>query len=264
MPAAALGLALGAAVLHAIWNLMIAASEDVHAATGLALVAGCVALTPVAVLTWRADADVAPFAVASSGCELAYFALLAHGYQRHDMSGIYPVARGSAPVLVLAWSAVAGHVPSAAQVGGVLAIGAGVVAVRGGRWRGAGAGLVVGVFIAAYTVIDSHGVGHASPFAYLELTLAGPAMLYAVAVRSRLRAAIGVRAALAGIFSVGAYGLVLAALQRAPAAAVAAVRESSVVIGVALAALVLRERVSRARAIGAVAVVVGIAIVALA
>ena len=102
MPTAALLLALAAAALHAFWNLIIARARDVEAATAVVLAVSIVLYAPVAVFTWDVKASVWPYAVASSVLELAYVALLATAYRRADLSVVYPIARGGAPVLVLA------------------------------------------------------------------------------------------------------------------------------------------------------------------
>jgi drug/metabolite transporter (DMT)-like permease len=117
------------------------------------------------------------------------------------------------------------------------------------------------VFIAGYTLVDNAGIEHADPIAYREIVLAGPALVYLVAVgRQRARRELRTSTVAIGLASFGAYVLVLAALRLASAAPVAAVRETSVVIATALAAFVLRERVSRLRMAGAVAVAGGVAL----
>lgn len=263
MTSTAFLLALAAAFVHASWNLLIARERDTHAATAVALLAGCFVLAPAAAILWRVDAAALPYAAASTMLELAYFALLAFAYERDELSAVYPLARGSAPVLVLVASAVAlGTLPSALATVGIVLVAGGVLAVRGARWRGAGLALGVGACLAAYTVIDKQGVRHANPLAYLELVLVLPTIVYTFALRERLLAAVRTAAPIAGIGTVGAYGLTLAALQLAPAAAVSAVRESSVVIGVILAALVLNEPVTRSRLIGAIIVAAGVAAIA--
>ena len=157
--------------------------------------------------------------------------MLALAYARDELSAAYPLARGSAPVLVLVGSAIAlGSSASALQVAGVAVVAAGVLALRGASWRGAGLALGVGACIAAYTIVDKQGVRHASPLAYLELVLVVPAIAYVVAMRRTLTPSLRSLAPLAGVGMVGAYGLTLAALRIAPPASVAAVRESSVVI----------------------------------
>jgi drug/metabolite transporter (DMT)-like permease len=272
MPTAALLLALAAACLHAFWNLLIARARDVEAATAVVLALSVLMYAPVAVLTWDVEASVWPFVVASAALELLYVVLLAAAYSRADLSVVYPVARGVAPVLVLvAGIAVLGYGTSRAEVGGVLLVALGVVLVRGLRveaGRGVVMGLAIAATIAAYTLVDSRGIRHADPFGYLELVMAGPALLYLAGViafrgAATVRAELTVPAVVAGAASLGAYALALAALEIASAASVAAVRETSVVIAVALAAPVLRERVGLPRLAGAVLVVGGVVLLSL-
>jgi drug/metabolite transporter (DMT)-like permease len=126
--------------------------------------------------------------------------------------------------------------------------------------------LAVATSIAGYTLVDQQGVRYADPITYVTLILVAPAIIAAFAVerrgpRGRLRAAVSPITVAGGAASITAYGLVLVALTQAPAASVAAVREVSVVIGVGLAALVLRERVGAARLLGSTVVAVGVALV---
>jgi uncharacterized membrane protein len=258
MSPTALALALSAAGLHATWNLLLARARDVEAAAAVALLAGVVAFAPVAAAAWDVEASAAPYIGGSAVLELVYFLLLAAAYSRAQLSVVYPVARGSAPVLVLLGALVLGHVPSGAEVGGVLLVSAGVLLVRGAGTR---RGLGIAAVIAAYTLVDNAGIEHAGPLAYLELVLAPVAVAVAVKVGpARLRAALTPAAVAAGIASFLAYTLALAALELAPAAPVAAVRETSVVVAVALAAPFLGERVRAARLAGAALVVAGVAL----
>jgi drug/metabolite transporter (DMT)-like permease len=249
-----------------------------HGATGpwtdvfaLALVVAEVVFAPVAVLTWDVHAGVWPFLAASGLLQLAYFVLLATAYRRAPMSVVYPVARGVAPVLVLAVGVlVLGRTTSWGQALGVCLVGAGVLLVRGVRRAdggGLGFGLAIAVCIAAYTLVDKRGVEHAGPIAYLELGMILPTVVYAAGVlrtkgRAAVRAEVTWSAAAAGVGTFAAYALVLAALQRASAASVAAVRETSVLIATVLAAGVLHERVGPGRVLGAALLVAGIAALA--
>jgi drug/metabolite transporter (DMT)-like permease len=257
-------------VLHAVWNLLLAGARDPEAAAAVALPVSAVICAPLAVIWWELDAAALPFLAASSALELAYFALLAASYRRAELSVVYPLARGLAPVLVLvAAVSLTGAGTSATQVLGVVLVGLGIVLVRGlRRGQGVGFGVAIACCIASYTVVDKHGLEHASPLAYLELITLFTGISYAagfVAIRGAapLRAAAGVRSIGAGLASFAAYGLVLAALQIASAASVAAVRETSVVVATGLAALVLREQVTRWRVAGAALVAAGVALLAL-
>ena len=268
MPLDALGLALGAAVLHALWNLLLARERDTEAATAVAVVSLVVLLALPAALTWRVEGVAVPYLLGSAALELVYVVLLAAAYRRFELSVVYPVARGMAPVLALVLTVlVMLSAPSGGEVAGVLAVAAGVLLVRGGlrtSAAGLGAGLVVAAVIAGYTVADRYGIRHANAAPYLLLVMLGPAAVYPLAVgRRRVVAALSPATVLVGAASASAYLLVLLALRLAGAPAVAAVRETSVVIATALAALVLRERVSAVRLAGAVLVAAGVAALAI-
>jgi drug/metabolite transporter (DMT)-like permease len=274
MPLSAFLLALAAAVVHAVWNLLTARAEQSQTATGVSLAIGALVFAPVAAVTWDVDAAVIPYAIASVALELCYFALLATAYQRGPLSVVYPVARGAAPVLVAGVSAlVLGVALSAWQILGVLVVAGGIVLVRGfdreTRAADLGLALATASAIAAYTLVDKAALEHADPLPYLELVIAPAAAIYlAVTVRvagvQAVRRAFGAQAAVAGVGMFAAYALTLAALQRADAAPVAAVRETSIVIAALLAAAFMHERVGRVRAGGAAVVFAGVVLLALA
>jgi drug/metabolite transporter (DMT)-like permease len=284
----ALALALGAAFLHALWNVLLAGSRDSVAATGALLLFGVLLLAPAALLSGgfssgALSSEALPFVAASAALELAYFVLLARAYRGGELGVVYPVARGSAPVLVLG-AAVFGlgkGVPVLAALGVVL-VAAGVLQVglrrlpereRRVSAREAdqvdaradlGAGLAIGVTIAGYTLVDSEGLDHADPLPYLFLIAAVCAVAYNGALigsgRAReLKAELTPTMLAAAAATFGAYAMVLAALELAPAAPVAAVRESSIVIAALMAWLLLGEE---RRLAGAVLVAAGVAVIA--
>jgi drug/metabolite transporter (DMT)-like permease len=273
MPLSALLLALAAAVVHASWNLLLSDTPDTHAAAAVALVVGVLVCAPFVAIGSRFAASAIPYVAGSSALEVLYMALLATAYSLAAVGLVYPIARGSAPVLVLAAGALAlgGRVSLGAATGVVL-VGLGIVFVRrvdrASRPRDLALALAVGASIAGYTLVDKSGIRHASPIAYLEAVFAVTAVAYGAGVlRARgvaaIRSAVSARTVLAGVGFIGAYALTLAALRLAPAASVAAVRESSVLIATAVLALSGREEVGRQRLAGAVAVVAGIALISL-
>jgi drug/metabolite transporter (DMT)-like permease len=273
VPTSALALALAAAFVHALWNFLLARARDPEAATAVALVVAVVAFAVPAVVFWDVDRRVWPYALGSAALELVYFALLAAAYRRVELSLVYPIARGSAPVLVLVIAVAAlGVSTSWQQAAGVGLVAAGIVLVRGLRREtkpGAAFGLAIGACIAAYTLIDKSGIRYATPVSYLELTMVPPTIAYAAAVVTKkgfraVKAEANLASVVAGLATFGAYALVLAALRLASAASVAAVRETSVIVATALAAAFLKERIGWARTAGAVLVVAGIALVSLA
>jgi drug/metabolite transporter (DMT)-like permease len=276
----ALGLALGAAFLHAAWNVLLAGSRDSVAATGALLLFGVVLLAPAAVLYGDISVDAIPFIAASAALHLAYFVLLARAYRGGELGVVYPVARGSAPVLVLLAAALGlGKGVSGLAAAGVVLVAGGVLLVGFRRSerrvrppeahkvdarRDLVAGLAIGVIIAGYTLVDSEGLDHADPLPYLFLVAAVCAVAYCGALigsgrAGALKAEMGPRAALTAAATFGAYAMVLAALERAPAAPVAAVRESSIVIAAVMAWLFLKEE---RRLGGAVLVAAGVAAIA--
>jgi drug/metabolite transporter (DMT)-like permease len=215
----------------------VAGAKDTHATAAVAMLAGVVVFAIPAALTWRVEAEAWPFIAASAALELAYFALLAATYARAAYSFAYPVARGSAPIIVLAVSTIAlGADVSALAVLGVFAVAGGVLLVRGVGTEAVDLtsllfALAVGACIAGYTLVDDHGVDHAAPIPYFEIVLLIAAVPYALVVGSRrLRAAVDRRSLPAGAGMAAAYILVLAALERAPAAPVAALRETGVLL----------------------------------
>jgi uncharacterized membrane protein len=269
MSGGALALALGAAFLHAGWNVLLAGARDTATATGGLLVWGVVLLAPFALVFGDVSLDAAPYIAASAALELAYFWLLARAYRDGALSVVYPVARGVAPVVVLAVAALGLGKGVGWLAGvGVLAVGVGVLLVgfdelsadRADKSSNLLFGLAIAACIAAYTLVDAEGVEHADPLAYLALVIAPCALLFPAVVGTR--PALNARSALTAAATLGAYLMVLAALKLAPPAPVAATRESSIVIATLLAAVFLRERLTTAKLAGAVTVAAGVAAIA--
>jgi uncharacterized membrane protein len=274
VPLSAVALALGAAFLHAGWNVLLAGSRDTRAATAGLLLWGVALLAVPALLTGGVSSSALPYIAASAVLELVYFVLLARAYDGGEVSVVYPVARGSAPVVVLVFSAVAlkEGVPAGAVAGvvsvalGILLVGLGAFPFRFARKsalprRDVWFGLAIGAVIASYTLVDSEGVERADPIAYLALVVAPVAIVYPFV--AKVRPDLSARTALTAAATFGAFLMVLAAFRLAPAAPVAAVRESSVVIAAILGAVVLHEQVGARRLAGAVAVAAGVAAIAL-
>jgi drug/metabolite transporter (DMT)-like permease len=274
VPLSAVALALGAAFLHAGWNVLLAGSRSTQSTTAGLLIWGVALLAVPAIVTGGVSSEAVPYIAASAVFELFYFVLLARAYDSGEVSVVYPVARGSAPVVVLVFSAIAlGESVAGGAAVGVVLVALGVFLVGWRTFRTAGDlkspphprdllfGLAIGLFIAAYTLVDSEGVERADPIAYLALVVAPCAVVYPRV--TKVRPDVGARTALTAAATFGAFLMVLAAFRLAPVAPVAAVRESSVVIAAVLSAVVLRERVTVWRLAGAVAVVAGVAAIAL-
>ena len=267
---------LFAALLHASWNAIVKSGKDTFLSTVLVSVGA--ALISLAVLPFvEAPAPASwPYLAASAVAQLAYYSLLAAAYQAGDMSHAYPLMRGSAPLLVaLASWPLIGERLSAMQMGAVACICAGIfglyfaarlpatAAVRKNTGRATAFALGNACVIASYTLIDGIGVRlSGAPAAYtmwifvlngagllLWTVLRRPADLLAYAQTQWHLAALG------GVGTLASYGLALWAMTQASVAAIAALRETSILFAIAIAALFLREKISPRRylAIGLIA-----------
>ena len=277
MSVAVFAIVLFSAMLHAAWNAIVKSAGDkllttVLVTAGAALLAAFALplLAPPAPASW-------PFIAASVALQVVYFALLAAAYHRADMSLAYPLMRGTAPLLVALASAwwVGEHL-SAWGWAGVGVISAGILgmaaAARGGTRSGLGLALINAAVIAAYTLVDGLGVRRSgAPAAYTAwvFLFTGLVLLaWALAARRgefiRHLASHGHLGLLAGAGTLVAYGLALWAMTSAPVATVAALRETSILFGTAIAALVLKERVGAIRLAAACVIAAGAALLRLA
>jgi drug/metabolite transporter (DMT)-like permease len=206
---------------------------------------------------------------------IGYQLVLQRGYAAGDLNLVYPLARGTGPLLTFVVAVtVLGERPGILGAVGVLLVVAGVLLIsiaprhaRGSTWPGVLWGSATGVTIAAYTVWDSHAVTDLDvpPVAYFALGLVCQVPALTVMARRRIpdvrRAwpALARPALAVAALSPLAYILVLRAMQQAPVALVAAARESSIVVGAAFGWLVLKEARPVYRLLGAAVVAAGIA-----
>ncbi len=283
MNPAAIALIVAAAVAHASWNLFAKRVPDGGALFvwmfGIVATAICV---PIAVITVLVG-DQQPtwtwlLAIVISGMlHVSYFVLLQRGYAVGDLSVVYPLARGSGPMLsVLAAVLLLGERPGAFPLIGAAVVVAGILVIgglgsgRSARSAGAAYGLATGVLIAGYTLWDAHAVTTLAvpPIALLIGSAIGESVfLSPVAIMRRGQVAImwrkHWRALVAiAVLSQGSYLLVLFALRLAPVSLVAPAREMSIVFGSLAAWLILGEPNPRRRLTGAVVVLAGVAAIA--
>src|SRR5438093_9037630 len=274
----ALGLGFAAACCHAAWNfLMKRAGGGVGGGpvfVWLFLAVSAVIWAPVAAVVVAVERPhIGPaqmlFMGGSGVLHLGYFLLLQRGYAEGDLSVVYPLARGTGPVLAVVGAIlILGERPGALAIAGALLVALGIVSLGGGRRTPAAVAyaLATGVFIATYTLWDKHGVD----------ALAVPPVLYdwsgdvvrtllltPIALRSRdeVRAIwTGQRGAVLGVAVLAplAYILVLSALTFTPASYVAPAREVSIAFGAALGVFVLGEGHARRRLTAAAVIVAGV------
>jgi drug/metabolite transporter (DMT)-like permease len=276
-----LALVVAAAFAHAGWNLVAKPAAGGAAFVWLCAVAGTLLYLPVLVVALMTDPGplgwtAIAFMVVSGALHALYFVLLQRAYATGDLSVVYPLARGTGPLL----SATAAIVflserPSAVALAGAALIVAAVFSLMGRGPTSLGAGTVfavlTGVAIAGYTLWDKQAVdGHGlDPLTYYWGTnLANLLCITPWILRHRDRLALAWdtsrwRAVVVGLLSPTAYILVLYALVRAPVSYVAPARETSILLATGLGLTVLGEGDARRRAIAAAAIVVGITLLAL-
>ncbi|GJM38873.1 MAG: hypothetical protein DHS20C19_22400 [Acidimicrobiales bacterium] len=263
MSAVAFALVLASAFLHATWNARTNADDDRAPQLALMYATGAVVLLPwlIADPPTEALGFVALSGVAHGG----YLLFLSQAYARGGLATTYPLARGTAPLLV----AVVGiwlldQTPSVLTVAGAVAVGFGLVVIGGVAW-GSGErlamamALVTGCFIASYTLLDARGIqetGELGYFAAASVVAAAVVLAVSRPTPARLRHALrpGITV---GLFSTAAYALVLLAYQRADAANVATLRGVSILIGLFL----VRRTVTGRIVFGACCVVLGAGLV---
>jgi drug/metabolite transporter (DMT)-like permease len=278
MPPLAVAVVLVAAVTHAVWNALAHAVRDKVTMAALMGAATALLAVPLVVFVPSPPRGAWPYIAVSALLHVGYNGLLLLSYRLGEFSQVYPVARGTSPWLVgVAGALFAGDRLSPVGWAGVAVVSAGLMSlVFSGGHRptradvpALGAALGTGVAIAAYTVVDGLGVrtaGNAAAYAgWLFLIEGALTLLAAVPLRrGRLLAGIGGawRTGLAcGALSIVAYGLVLWAQTVGALAAVAALRETSVIAGAIIGAVFFREGFGRGRMLGAVVVVAGIALI---
>ena len=299
MSSLALALVLLAAVAHAGWNLLVKqVTDDRELLTWLALGAGGLVLSPALLHSWHPVLAAWPFVLASAAAEAVYVVLLTAAYQRGDLSVVYPVARGTAPLLLAVWTTVfLAQVPRAAGLAGICALGIGVVMVAATADRRANAEgvsavasadpaavapsplsgrlrpwtdmlLILGVAfcISAYSVVDGAAMRHAPAAGYESAVFwLGAALTAPIVLRGGRRVRLSSvcrrrwrRILIIGAAMGGGYVAVLTAFRLAPIAYVGATREVSIVIAAFAGWQLLGERLSALRLAGAVVIVLGI------
>jgi drug/metabolite transporter (DMT)-like permease len=262
---------LAAALIHATWNAIAHGIKDQLLAFALIGVGGTAVAIPLVIIAPLPLARSLPYLLASVAIHVLYNLGLMRSYRYGEFSQVYPLARGTSPLVVTVLAAVFVHEkPSLPQLAGVLVISAGLaVLVLGGKRPGRAAFLAAvgtGLTIAAYTTVDGVGVrASGSSIAYigwlmllesLGVPLCALIMRRSVLTkqpRKLIAAGLG-----AGALSVLAYGLVLWAQTRGALAPIAALRETSVIFGAIIGTVAFREPFGRTRIVATIIVTAGI------
>ncbi|MND42357.1 EamA-like transporter family protein [compost metagenome] len=263
-------LALFAAVLHASWNAFLRSGADRFWMMTVMNLAITVAAIPVVVIFPMPVADAWPYIIGSSLFQVAYGLLLVAAYRHGELGQVYPIIRGSAPLLVTVGSFfLMGEVLQPLAMLGVLCIVLGIMTLALGKARASGTSmlfaLATGVAIAGYSTFDAIGIRVAGErVAYIAWVFILPGILLSaayMAIRGPLhidirspetRKAIG-----GGLVSLLSYGTVLIAYSLAPAGPVSALRETSVVFAALIGWKFLGERLTPRRILACIVVAAG-------
>jgi drug/metabolite transporter (DMT)-like permease len=282
-------LVLAAAGLHAGWNVLLKTSGDPLPTATRSLAASALIVTPACLVAWYVTGHHGlpllgwVVLVVSACAEGFYFVFLSRAYQAGELSVVYPVARGTGPLVAVGAGLLVLHERlTVIELVGVAALLAGIWAVRGRLPRLPGKSparrgpqrmnaavvpaLITGVFIGIYTTLDRVGVNLGSPWLYGGLLWGLMAVVLAAWTRGRPLGQTGESwrsSVTIGVLMATAYGLALVALTLAPVAIVAPLRESAIVLVTAWGVWRLKEREGMAlRLAGAIAIVVGIVLIA--
>ncbi|RAI03713.1 EamA family transporter [Acuticoccus sediminis] len=270
---------LAAALLHAGWNSVIKVGLDRYSSVLLLALAQGALAVPIMPFVPLPSADAIPWIVAAALLHCGYQLFLVQAYTHADLSQAYPMARGTAPLIVTLVSAIwLGAAPTMRELAAILAISGGVLALSlersGGKpmnRKGLFYALGTACFTASYTLLDGLGARVAGTASgYILWMMALNAVLMAViagtmrgrAAFARLPAA-GLPGVAAGAMSLGSYWIAVWAFTQAPIALVASLRETSILFAILIAATVMREPVSHKRWAAAVFIALGVVVVRL-
>lgn len=264
-----------AAFLHASWNAMIKlGASKLTGMVILTLVQGAMGLAVALTRPWPA-AEVWPWIAASAICHATYNGFLALAYEQGDLSRVYPIARGAAPMAVLVVSALfLADALEPVAVAGVLVLGLGILGMaRGALGSGESRRLIpyalgAAMGTAGYTLVDGLGARlSGDPVAYVGWLFVASALLFppvALAMGGRGLLRVGPRVwgqgALAAATSYGAYAIAVWAMTLAPIALVSALRETSILFAVLIGWAAFGDRMDRGKAVSAGLIVAGVAL----
>jgi drug/metabolite transporter (DMT)-like permease len=267
-------LVAGAAVLHVTWNVLLKTAGDPLRAAAVGMGTAAAVICPVALVEWLRvgrpfiSGETLGLSVASGALEALYFGFLASAYRRGDLSLVYPIARGTAPLLAVALGVVVLN-ERLGPIGflGVAALLIGLLTLQrpwqylsaAGRASGGAAGfaLLTGVTIASYSAVDKVGVSGTEPLVYAGLIWASCTVFlwsYVWVYRRQqdapdpdleVAAFSSRRAGTGGLITLGAYLLILEAFTVAPLTAVTPLRESAIVLASGWGAFRMREAADR-------------------
>ncbi|KQZ73426.1 hypothetical protein ASE06_13690 [Sphingopyxis sp. Root214] len=266
-----IGLLLASALIHAIWNAIVRNGEDRFWTLAIICLVGAIAALPFAMVLGAPAPPSWPYLILSSLLQIGYSLFLVRAYRHGELSSVYPIARGSAPLLVTLGAAlVAGELPGTVGLMGIACVSLGIILLTLGSNRPDSkstiAALATGIFIASYMVVDGLGVRlseSATSYAAWQAVVAGFLIpLSFIVIRRQVpslpRGKAGVLVIGAGILGTLGYCIAVWAMSRSTMGGVSAIRETSILFAALIGTFVLHERITLQKILGALTVTVGV------
>jgi drug/metabolite transporter (DMT)-like permease len=270
MSAIVIVLALFAAVLHATWNAFLRSGADRLWTVTVMSFAMMVVAVPFAAIFPFPPSSAWPYLILSSCLQVGYSVFLVSAYRHGELGQVYPVVRGSVPLLVMLGGYVfAGEHLAARPMFGVVLVALGIMSLALGKGRAPITSILfalgTGAFIAGYATVDAMGVretGNAGVYATWIFVIYGALMLAAfVAVRGKFTLDVNspetLNALAGGMVSLIAYGAVIAAFALGPVGPITALRETSVVFAALIGRMFLGEALTLRRVAACAVVTIG-------
>ena len=266
-----IALLLASAIIHAGWNALVKGNADRLWSISVISLFGGLAALPFALLFGLTTTASLAFIAASSCLQVGYTLFLVRAYDHGDLAQVYPIARGTAPLLVTLGAAVfAEEFPEGATLAGIAFVSIGILALSTGKgranWKALISAFAAGCFIASYMLVDGFGVRvsqNALGYAAWQAVVAGFLIpLTFVAIRRKFppppAGRDGAVIATAGVLSTLGYCIAIWAMSAAPMGGVSALRETSILFAALFSAFMLREQLTVRKAIGAILITAGV------
>ncbi|NCV04096.1 MAG: phosphonate utilization protein [Burkholderiaceae bacterium] len=273
---------LGAALMHALWNILLKSASDKNLETAVANFATAILALPLLVIYGLPDPQTFPYIALSIALHLIYFYLVASAYRFGDLNLAYPIMRGAAPLLTLLFGYVfLREQVSDGVIAGIFLVSAGVILLGLRKTTSSAHHLKALLFalgnaivIALYTIVDGHGVRLSNnAWSYVSLLMFSHGCVFLSLVlwqrhrqqslpesfsyiKSRLMYPL-----IGGTCIIGSYSIALWAMTQAPISLVAAVRETSVLFAFLFGTLYLKESPYPQRMIGALGICLGLILI---
>jgi drug/metabolite transporter (DMT)-like permease len=265
------GLLLASALIHASWNAILRSGDDRFWSMAIMCFVGSLTALPFTLFVAAPTIASWPYIALSSLLQIGYALFLIRSYRDGHLAHVYPIARGSAPLLVTIGAAIfAGELPQFWALIGIVLVSVGIVTLMLGAHRPSPhsviSALITGLFIAGYMVIDGLGIrasGNAWGYVIWQASISGSSIMAAFLVVRRKpgtlpRGRIGMLTFAAGILATLGYGIAVWAMSMTAMGGVSAIRETSILFAALIGTFILKEALTVQKITGALAVTAGV------